>query len=175
MLAIYATAILIVAASLVAGTALLRLLGRERPTCLSGAVGFAALTVAAPILLRLPGRATTATIVLFLLLAAGAAYVWGRRRSRPERAGESRGRRRESRPASLRSRIARLVRGRDAERSPEATPATPPRTGRSPGRLAAMGIAAIVVIGIAALSAGQVSHFFDKLGSVQGSPGRLSS
>src|SRR5206468_3504559 len=76
MLAIYGTAILIVAASLVAGMALLRLLGRERPTWLSGAVGFAALTVAAPILLRLPGRAATAAILLFLLLAAGAAYVW---------------------------------------------------------------------------------------------------
>jgi hypothetical protein len=91
MLAIYATAILITFASLVAGMALMKLLGRERPTWLAAATGFAALTIAATILIRLPGRATTAAILLALALVAAAAYVWGWRRGSGPAAERSQG------------------------------------------------------------------------------------
>ena len=76
MLSIYACTLLICAASLVAGRAILALLGRERPAWLSGATGFAALVVAAPLLIRLPGRATTAAIVLGLALVAAAVVAY---------------------------------------------------------------------------------------------------
>ena len=57
MLAIYACTLLILRR--LAGRSAARscaLLGRERPPWLSGATGFAALVIVAPLLLRLPGR-----------------------------------------------------------------------------------------------------------------------
>src|SRR4051812_47986884 len=72
MLSIYACTLLICAASLVAGRAILALLGTRRPPWISGATGFAALVVAAPLLLRLPGRSTTAAVIVGLALAAAA-------------------------------------------------------------------------------------------------------
>jgi hypothetical protein len=75
MIVVYATALLILVASLLLGRALLTLLGERRPTWLAAGVGFAALVVACPILVRLPGRATTATIILALLLIAAALIV----------------------------------------------------------------------------------------------------
>src|SRR3954468_3652325 len=78
MPAVLATAILIAAASFIFGRALLFALGRSRPTWLSGAVGFGLLVIAAPILIRLPGQATTAAIVLLLLLLIS--LVWMRSR-----------------------------------------------------------------------------------------------
>jgi hypothetical protein len=75
MIAVYATALLILGASLAIGWALLSLLGERRPTVLSGAVGFAALVVVCPLLVRLPGRATTAAILLGLCLLAAAVYL----------------------------------------------------------------------------------------------------
>ena len=48
MLSVYASAAAILLASLVVGRALLHVLGRTETTWLAGAVGFAALTVAAP-------------------------------------------------------------------------------------------------------------------------------
>jgi hypothetical protein len=84
MPAILITALLIFAASLAAGWVLLALLGESRPTPLAGAVGFAALTVACPLLTRLPGRATTTAILLLAALVAGAIAV----RRRPARAQE---------------------------------------------------------------------------------------
>ena len=84
MPAILITALLIVAASLAAGWVLLALLGESRPTPLAGAMGFAALTVACPLLIRLPGRATTTAILLLAALVAGAIAV----RRRPVRAQE---------------------------------------------------------------------------------------
>ncbi len=71
----YACALLILAASLVLGRALLAALG-ERPIWLAGAVGFALLVVLAPLLIRLPGRATTAAILLGLLLIGAIAILW---------------------------------------------------------------------------------------------------
>ena len=76
MLGVYAACAAILLASLVLGSALLHLLGRAAPTWLSGAVGFAALTVACPLLIRLPGRATTLAILLALLILAAGAYLW---------------------------------------------------------------------------------------------------
>ena len=75
MPAVLATALIIVAASFIAGRAFLYALGRSRPTWLSGAVGFAFLVIACPLLIRLPGRATTAAIVLGLLLLASLAAM----------------------------------------------------------------------------------------------------
>ena len=69
MLAIYACTLLIVLASLAIGRAILVALGGPRPAWLSGATGFAALVVIAPLLLRLPGRATTALIVAAFVTA----------------------------------------------------------------------------------------------------------
>jgi hypothetical protein len=80
MLAIYASTALIAGASLLIGHAILGLLGWQRPAWLSGATGFAVLVVLSPFLVRLPGRATTAAIVLGLLVAASAAVVWRDRR-----------------------------------------------------------------------------------------------
>src|SRR5262245_16239931 len=75
MLPIYASTSLIVAASLLIGHAILGLLGWQRPAWLSGATGFGVLVVLSPFLVRLPGRATTAAIVLGLLVIAAAAVV----------------------------------------------------------------------------------------------------
>jgi hypothetical protein len=80
MLAIYASTALIAAASLLIGHAILGLLGWPRPAWLSGATGFALLVVLSPFLVRLPGRATTAAILLGLLLVAAVAlFVRDRR------------------------------------------------------------------------------------------------
>lgn len=85
MLAIYATAALILLASLVFGRAIACLLGWRRSAWFAGAIGFAALVTVAPFLVRLPGRATTATIVLGLLMVAAAAVVWRQHdRGRPD-------------------------------------------------------------------------------------------
>ena len=75
MLGVYASALAILLGSLVIGTALLELTGRGRPTWLSGAVGFAALTVASPLLIRLPGRGTTLAILLGVVFLAAIAYL----------------------------------------------------------------------------------------------------
>src|SRR5215218_835216 len=76
MLGVYVSCAAILLASLVLGSALLHLLGHATPTWLSGAVGFAALTVICPLLIRLPGRAATLSVVLTLLIAAAGAYLW---------------------------------------------------------------------------------------------------
>ena len=78
MLALLLTALVIVAASVATGWLLLALLGESRPTPLAGAVGFAALTIACPLLIRLPGRATTAAIVVLVVLVAAAVRLRAR-------------------------------------------------------------------------------------------------
>src|SRR5581483_6988258 len=83
MAAIWGTALVIVAASLLAGAAIMRLLGLERPTATSAAAGFAALTIACSVLVHLPGRAATAAVIALAGVGACAAYL-GRR---PARAG----------------------------------------------------------------------------------------
>jgi hypothetical protein len=78
MLAAYAIALLLAAASLVLGAGIYAALGQRRPTWIAGAVGFAALVVAAPFLVRLPGRATTAAIIILLALLAAAITIFRR-------------------------------------------------------------------------------------------------
>jgi hypothetical protein len=76
MLAIYAAALAICAASLIAGRGLLVALGAREWTWLSAPVGLAALVVIAQPLVRLPGRGVTAFVVLAVLLVAALALVW---------------------------------------------------------------------------------------------------
>ncbi len=76
MLGVYASAAAILLASVVLGSALLALLGRTDFTWLSGAVGFAALVVASPLLIRLPGRATTLSVLLAIAFLAAVVYMW---------------------------------------------------------------------------------------------------
>jgi hypothetical protein len=76
MLQVYASAALIGAASLLIGRAILLLARWPSPAWLSGATGFAALVTISPFLVRLPGRATTAAIILAVLLLAAAIVIW---------------------------------------------------------------------------------------------------
>src|SRR2546427_12857141 len=76
MLGVYESAAAILLASVVLGAAILHLLGRTAPTWLSGAVGFAALTVACPLLIRLPGRAPTLSIILAVVLVVALLWMW---------------------------------------------------------------------------------------------------
>jgi hypothetical protein len=76
MLGVYASAVAVLLASLVLGSALLHLLGRTSLTWLSGAIGFAALTIASPLLIRLPGRAVTLAVLLGLAMVAAILYLW---------------------------------------------------------------------------------------------------
>ena len=78
MLAILAAAALIGAASLIAGRALLVAFGCRQWSWLSGPVGLAALAVVAQPLVRLPGRGTTAAILLGLALIGCLVYLRGR-------------------------------------------------------------------------------------------------
>src|SRR5918996_413324 len=86
MLAIYAAALVICAASLIAGRCVLVALGRREWTWLSAPVGLAALVVVAQPLVRLPGRGVPAAIVIGVLLVAALAFVW-RRPARERGAG----------------------------------------------------------------------------------------
>ncbi|MGH2926554.1 MAG: hypothetical protein ACRDK1_11365, partial [Solirubrobacterales bacterium] len=76
MLGVYASAAAILLASVVLGSALLGVLGRTAFTWLSGAIGFAALVVVSPLLIRLPGRGTTLAVVLAIAFLAGVVYMW---------------------------------------------------------------------------------------------------
>ncbi len=74
MIATYASAALICAASLLAGRAVLSLAGRREWTWLEPAVGFASILVVTGALARAPGHSTTATLGLVALLV-GAALI----------------------------------------------------------------------------------------------------
>jgi hypothetical protein len=76
MLAVYASAALICAASLIAGRAVLVALGRREWTWLAAPVGLAALVVIAQPLVLLPGRGVTAAVVIGVLLLAALAFAW---------------------------------------------------------------------------------------------------
>ncbi len=76
MLGVYASGAAIVVASLVLGRALLHLVGLSVHTWLGGVVGFAALTIACPLLIRLPGRGTTVSVLLALITVAAMLYLW---------------------------------------------------------------------------------------------------
>jgi len=76
MLGVYASAAAILVASLVLGRALLHVVGLSVHTWLGGVVGFAALTIACPLLIRLPGRGITVAILLALITIAAMFYLW---------------------------------------------------------------------------------------------------
>jgi hypothetical protein len=76
MLGVYASAVGILVASLVLGRALLHLLGLSVHTWLSGVAGFAALTIACPLLIRLPGRGITVSVLLGLVTIAAILFLW---------------------------------------------------------------------------------------------------
>jgi hypothetical protein len=76
MLGVYASAAAILLASLVLGRALLHVVGLSVHTWLGGVVGFAALTIACPLLIRLPGRGTTVAVLLALITIAAMFYLW---------------------------------------------------------------------------------------------------
>jgi len=76
MIATYASAALICAASLLVGRAALSLAGRREWTWLEPAVGLATILIVTGALARAPGHATTATLGLVALLAAAALVCW---------------------------------------------------------------------------------------------------
>jgi hypothetical protein len=76
MLGVYASGAAILVASLVLGRALLHIVGLSVHTWLGGVVGFAALTIACPLLIRLPGRGTTVSVLLALITVAAMFYLW---------------------------------------------------------------------------------------------------
>lgn len=84
MLATYAAAALITAASLVVGGAILRVCGRRRFAPHSAAVGFAALVVVAAVAVRLPGHGAAAGAALAVAVVVGALLLRGQL-ARPSR------------------------------------------------------------------------------------------
>lgn len=77
MIEIYASAVVICLASLVAGQGLLVLVGVRRSSWIAPALGFAALLIVSRLAIRLPGRDATSLIVDAVLLA-GAIALWAR-------------------------------------------------------------------------------------------------
>ncbi|HVY97529.1 MAG TPA: hypothetical protein VHA54_11275 [Solirubrobacterales bacterium] len=75
MIATYASAALICAASLLVGRAILALAGRRRWSWLEPGVGLAAILTVTGLLARAPGHGTSATLGLALLLVAAALVV----------------------------------------------------------------------------------------------------
>jgi hypothetical protein len=76
MIGTYASAVLICAASLLVGRALLSLAGRRSWSWLEPAVGLGAILTATGVLARAPGHATSATLGAIALLAVAALVAW---------------------------------------------------------------------------------------------------
>ncbi|MBS1880464.1 MAG: hypothetical protein JST31_13195 [Actinobacteria bacterium] len=76
MIGTYVTAVLICAASLLVGRALLSLAGREQWSWLEPAVGFGAVLTTTGVLARAPGHGTSATLGLVILIVLAAAIAW---------------------------------------------------------------------------------------------------
>ena len=76
MIATYASAALICAASLLVGRAVLSVAGRREWTWLEPAVGFASILIVTGALARAPGHSTTATLGLIVLLVGAALVCW---------------------------------------------------------------------------------------------------
>ncbi len=85
MLAALALGALLIVLSLLAGRLVMHLLGAARPVWVEGAVGLAALTVVAALLIRMPGRATTAAAGIGALLLVGVVVARGSLRPPAER------------------------------------------------------------------------------------------
>ncbi len=78
MIGTYASAALILLASLLIGRAIFSLAGRREWCWLEGAVGFGAIIAVAGILARAPGHGTSATLGIVALIVVAAAVVWRR-------------------------------------------------------------------------------------------------
>jgi hypothetical protein len=78
VIAVWAVAALVCAASVIAGRALLAALGRREWSWLAAPVGLAALVIVAQPLVRLPGRGVTAAAAIGALLVVALAYAWRR-------------------------------------------------------------------------------------------------
>src|ERR1700742_1281294 len=79
MIGTYASAALIVLASLLVGRATFSLAGRRSWCWLEGAVGFGAILTVSGILARAPGHGTSATLGIVALIVVAAVVVWRRR------------------------------------------------------------------------------------------------
>jgi hypothetical protein len=79
MIETYASAALILLASLLVGRAIFSLAGRREWCWLEGAVGFGAILTVSGFLARLPGHGTTSTLGIVVLLLAAAYAVWRHR------------------------------------------------------------------------------------------------
>jgi hypothetical protein len=78
LIATYASAALICAASILVGRAILCVLGRDAWSGLEPPLGLGALVAICSVTIRLPHRATTTLVVLVALLLASAVYLRGR-------------------------------------------------------------------------------------------------
>jgi hypothetical protein len=78
MIGTYASAALIVLASLLVGRATFSLAGRRDWCWLEGAVGFGAILTVSGILARAPGHGTSATLGIVVLIVVAAAVAWRR-------------------------------------------------------------------------------------------------
>jgi hypothetical protein len=76
MIGTYVSAVLICAASLLAGRALLSLAGRREWSWLEPAVGFGAVLTTTGVLARAPGHGTSATLGVVIVILVAAAIVW---------------------------------------------------------------------------------------------------
>ncbi|HVX33169.1 MAG TPA: hypothetical protein VHA80_08515 [Solirubrobacterales bacterium] len=76
MIGTYASAALILLASLLVGRATFSLAGRRRWCWLEGAVGFGAILTVSGILARAPGHGTSATLGIVALIIVAAAVTW---------------------------------------------------------------------------------------------------
>jgi hypothetical protein len=78
MIGTYASAALILLASLLVGRAAFSLAGRREWCWLEGAVGFGAILTVSGILARAPGHGTSATLGIVVLIVVAAAVAWRR-------------------------------------------------------------------------------------------------
>src|ERR1700748_1586016 len=83
MIGTYASAALILAASLLVGRATFSLAGRRDWCWLEGAVGFGAILTVSGILARAAGHGASATLGILALIVVAAAVVWRREYEMP--------------------------------------------------------------------------------------------
>ncbi len=83
MIGTYASAALILLASLLVGRAIFSLAGRREWCWLEGAVGFAAILTVSGLLARAPGHGTSATLGIVVLIVVAAVVAWRREYAMP--------------------------------------------------------------------------------------------
>ena len=87
MIGTYASAALILLASLLVGRAIFSLAGRREWCWLEGAVGFAAILAVSGLLARAPGHGTSATLGIVALIVVAAVVAWRREYEAPAALG----------------------------------------------------------------------------------------